>query len=449
MITIYFPLEKTSRLKYVAEHLFNHILGVDFTIISDKKELSNKDDILINYSEENLKRGIRIIPNGLLTEENLTPREELAVSEWKGLFVFFSNKKGDIPFDLFSAAFYLLTLYQEYFPTRLDKHGRFDHSESLLYKNEVLEVPVIDRWAYFLKEEIEKAGYKTADFTLRKYRTISTYDVDYPFLFRNKGWIKNIGGALKDLLNGDLDAIKNRALVQLHLKEDPYLKALTVINDVQTKLRKEYYLFVLLGDKGKYGVSTVYSPKRFYDYIKKLSAVTIGLHPSYESFRNLEMLMKEKMDLERILERKVNVSRQHFLRMRSPETFQELNLTGIQEDYSLAFAHAPGFRSGTAVPYFFYDIQKEEKSSLMIHPTIVMDSTFIYHMKLTPVQALEKIKKLADECKKSGGDFLSLWHNSNLAHSVRQNPWISVYLQSYKYAVSMEKESPCDEKCIT
>ena len=438
MITIYFPSETTNRLQYVSEHIFTNILGINFEIISNKEEFLNIQNPSINYSNEDLEHGLQIIPSGLLTEEGVNPKNDLSISNWNNLFCFFSNNKENIPFDLFSATFYLLSLYEEYFPKQLDKHERFPHTESFLFRNNLLETPIIDRWAYSLKEEFEKRGYKTDDFRLRKYQTISTYDIDHPFLYQNKGLIKNTGGAIKDLLKGNVSAIKNRVLVQFRLEKDPYTKALELIKEVQESLNKPYHFFILLGDKGKYGVTTIYSPKQFYDYIKDLPNATIGLHPSYNSFRNLKQLLKEKKELEEILGYSINTSRQHFLRIQNPETFQELILAEITEDFTLAFANAPGFRSGTAIPYYFYDIQKEEKTTLLLRPTVMMDSTFIFHQKLTPEQTLEKIKKLIDECKQSGGDYLSLWHNSNLAYSIQENPWIEVYKQSYEYAVSLE-----------
>jgi hypothetical protein len=117
-----------------------------------------------------------------------------------------------------------------------------------------------------------------------------------------------------------------------------------------------------------------------------------------------------------------------------------LNLAGFQEDFTLTFAQAPGFRSGTAVPHFFYDIEQEIETDLLIHPTIVMDSTFIFHRSVLPEKALQKMKNLIDACKKSGGDYVSLWHNSNLAGMEKENPWINVFIQSYEYALSLEND---------
>jgi hypothetical protein len=381
---------------------------------------------------------LQIVPHGLLTGKGARPAGGLNETEWKNVFCFFKQEKGDIPFDLFAASFYLLALYEEYIPARLDSHERFHHEESPAYRNGALETPLIDRWAYSLKEELENKGFDTTAFRLRKYRAVSTFDIDHPFLYRNKGWIKNTGGAIRDLLQGKMTKFMERLAVQLHLRPDPYFKALRWIDEIQRRFNRPYYLFVLVAGKSPYDRKTVYPQRRFYDYLRQLDLPITGSHPSYLTLRNLKRLMKEKVRLENILGRAVVHTRQHYLRMQTPETFQELLLAGFREDFTLSFAHAPGFRSGTAVPHPFYDLEREEETDLLIRPTILMDSTLIFHLKLTPDEALRKIKQLADACKLSGGDYLSLWHNSNLSGTEKNNPWINVFIQGYQYALSLE-----------
>ncbi|MDR0864377.1 MAG: hypothetical protein LBO74_05525, partial [Candidatus Symbiothrix sp.] len=301
MVTIYSSSGNTKRLDFVGRHLFAGILGTEFQITSDRAFYLAQTGPCINYSKENLNRGLQIFPQGILFETGIHPVKDLNVSEWKGLFCFFYDGKGDIPFDLFAAAFYLLTLYEEYFPVQLDEHGRFDHNESLLFRNGVLEIPVVDRWAYMLKEELGQ----TEDFRLRKYRAVSTYDIDHPFLYRYKGMIKNTGGLLRDLLKWNFKGIKDRVSVQLRLQEDPYLVAIQNIHTIQSQSHRPYYVFVLLGKRGKYGRTTFYSPKSYYRYLKNLDLVQIGLHPSYDTLRNLAALLSEKTQLEHILGQEV------------------------------------------------------------------------------------------------------------------------------------------------
>ena len=446
MLTIYSSAGNAKRLEFVSNHLFNEVLGTEFQIVADSAFYRQQTGTCINYSAEPLDHGLQIFPQGLLSESNIHPIQNLQIAQWNNLFCFFHNERGDIPFDLFAATFYLLSLYEEYFPTSLDEHGRFDPQNSLLFQNACLEIPIIDRWAYQLKETLENSGYSTAEFRLRKYRAISTYDIDFPFLYRYKGLIKSAGALLRDCLKQDFEAVKERLSVLLRRSEDPYMQAIRFIHSTEMQAERSYYLFVLLGKRGKLGRSAVYSPKDYYRYLKELSAVSIGLHPSYETYKSYkthktyQTLISEKNSLEKILQHPIAFSRQHFLRMLTPDTFQALLQAGIREDFTLAFANAPGFRSGTAVPHFFYDLQKEEATSLLLRPTVMMDSSLIINLKLSPEAALDKIKSLIDACKESGGDYLSLWHNSNIAGSPEKNPWIRVFIESHRYATFTEND---------
>ncbi|MDR0798345.1 MAG: polysaccharide deacetylase family protein, partial [Dysgonamonadaceae bacterium] len=434
MVYLFFSSENTSRLRYVAKHIFNRLLQVDFEIITQKEIFQKQSGICINYSNENLNHGLQIVPQGLLNEKGVRSIKNLEQSVWQGLFYFFKQTQGDIPFDLFSASFYLLTSYEEYYPEKLDSHQRFPLEESLLYRNGVLEIPVIDRWANLLKLELEKRGYDVSVFGERQFRTICTFDIDHPYLYRNKGFIKNTGGLIRDVLQSKFSEVMNRIFVQLHQKTDPYFQTILNIEKYFQQGNRSYYLFILTAGNNQYDRSTIYPVRRFYNYIKSLQLPIIGLHPSYYTLLNNKQLIKEKNKLERILQRKITVNRQHFLRMQLPETFRVLQAAGFQEDFTLTFAQASGFRSGTAVPYFFYDLERDKETSLEIHPTIMMDTTLIHHLKLTPDEAFEKIKKLIDACRQSGGDYVSLWHNSNLAGRPEENPWIDVFIRTSEYA---------------
>jgi len=441
MLFIYSPSENIQRLDYISRHLFNAILGIDFSIVGDKKTFLNQTGACINYSSEDISHGLQIVPHGLLFEKGVREIQDLNVAQWKGYFCFFRQIQGDIPFDLFAASFYLLTLYEEYFPKQLDEHGRFNPNESLAYRNGFLEVPLIDRWAYLLKDELKK-NYPDAKFKERKFSFVSTFDIDYPYMYLKKGLIRSIGGMMRDLLNRRFGKVALRIAVHLRIKPDPFMEALQWIDKVHKEAGKSYHLFVLMEDRGKYGRKTRYPLTAYYRYLKNLNPIAVGLHPSYNTYFNHRQLSIEKKRLQKALGKDgIVTSRQHFLRMHVPETFRLLEEAGFREDYTIAFAHAPGFRSGTAVRHYFYDVEKDTISELQLHPTIIMDACLITHLGLSPKETCEKIKHLVDECKQSGGEFVSLWHNSNLAGNKKNNPWINVFIESFHYAISLENDT--------
>jgi hypothetical protein len=441
MLFIYSPSENIQRLDYIATHIFNAILCIDFSIVHDKETFLRQTGTCINYSDEDLRHGLQIIPHSLLFEKGVREIPDMEVSQWNGYFCFFRQTQGDIPFDLFAASFYLLTLYEEFFPKLLDEHGRFSPNESLAYRNGFLEIPLIDRWAYALKEELIKK-YPDTKFKKRGFRFISTFDIDFPYLYLKKGLIKSIGGAMRDLLNRQFEKITSRIAVHLRMKPDPYMEAIQWIDRIHKEAGKSYYLFALMKDRGKYGRKTFYPLTTYYRYLKNLNSAIVGLHPSYDTYLNPGQLFLEKKRLEKALGKTgIITTRQHFLRMRVPETFRHLEAAGFQEDFTTAFARIPGFRSGTALPYYFYDVEKDTTGELLLHPTIIMDACLITHLGLRPEEALEKIKRLIDECKQSRGDFVSLWHNSNLSGNSNNNPWRNVFIEMFRCATSMKNDT--------
>jgi len=439
MVNIYFRGENTKRLNYVSQHIFENILGTTFRIVTEKEDFLQETGVCINYSNEAMGHGLQIIPKGLLSETGVRKISNLDKSEWKGYFCIFRQARGDIPFDLFSAVFYLLTSYEEYFLKRTDEHGRFDLNVSLLYRNNALEIPLIDRWAYGLKDELKKK-YPNFKCKLRGYRFISTFDIDYPFLYLYKGVTKTAGLIFRDIMRFDFKILKERLGVLFNSDPDPYMQTIEKIDNFHKKAGRTYHLFVLLGEIGKYGRSTTEHTLSYYNYLKSMEQVTIGSHPSYDTFSHPDLLIKEKKELEKILNKEVAGNRRHFLRMTCPKSFREAELAGFKEDFTLGFAKAPGFRSGTAIPYYFYDVENDQLSNLLIRPTIIMDSTLIGHLECSPGFALLKLKQLADECKKSGGDYLWLWHNSNLAGE-KNKLWNDVFIASFNYAVSLENDT--------
>ena len=99
MISIYTD-KFTNRLKYIADHIFNRILGQTVNIINKEEDLPTNPSVgLIVYSETlKVKGALHIVPNGLLFKKGV--REyDIDMSLWDGEKVFFCTQGGDVPFD--------------------------------------------------------------------------------------------------------------------------------------------------------------------------------------------------------------------------------------------------------------------------------------------------------------------------------------------------------------
>ena len=56
-----------------------------------------------------------------------------------------------------------------------------------------------------------------------------------------------------------------------------------------------------------------------------------------------------------------------------------------------------------------------------------MDTTLIHYMNLDPQHAEEVIIKLINETRKSGGLFVSLWHNTTLLNEPEWMGWRTLF----------------------
>jgi hypothetical protein len=139
----------------------------------------------------------------------------------------------------------------------------------------------------------------------------------------------------------------------------------------------------------------------------------------------LEKIEIEKKRLEDIIEKKVTSARCHFLRVKFPETYRAFIKVGITDDYTMIYASQSGFRTGLCTPYPWFDLEKNEITSLMIHPSTIMEGTLRDYNGYAPEYANSVIDNLLSEVKKQGGEFVSIWHNDSFIPS--QKEWIDLY----------------------
>ena len=158
----------------------------------------------------------------------------------------------------------------------------------------------------------------------------------------------------------------------------------------------------------------------------------VGIHPSYQSYLNDDVVAFEFKTLERVLEKQVCTSRQHFLRFTLPKSYQLLIKQGVTEEYSMGYAEVIGFRAGTCTPYPFYDLSKEQPTGLKVYPLIAMDVTLHNYMKLNVSDAIDRFAAIIQEVKNVNGTFISLWHNSSFSQLHGMQDWKPVFEQMLK-----------------
>lgn len=423
MVLIYSPVI-SPKLAYTTKLLFKGLLGVDYRLTNNRDVFLSANDARINYSNETISNSVAIKPNGFLNESTVAKTTPL-IGKWGETITLFADEGKEIPFDIFSAVFFLTSRYEEYTEPVRDLHGRFAAKQSFSYKNNFLQLPLVNIWANKLRQTLNS----TFNLNIEKaaYNYISTLDIDHVFYYKYKPLLRNILGGAKQLLTADFSnfAIRTRTLFS---GTDP--------NDIYNWLFAEHekhntqsLFFFLLGDKNlPYDPTPIFHNQEVKNIIQDIAKKsTIGIHPSYNSFNNIEVVQKEKQRLEDITGQLIKHSRQHYLRFSLPETYRVLAACGIENEYSMGYADHVGYRAGIASPFNWFDLEKNIETSLVVHPFEVMDVTLKNYMQQSIEQAKETILQLNRPVQENGGTFMSLWHNESLSDVGQWKNWREVY----------------------
>ena len=427
MILIYSE-ELNPRIEYVFNLIFVQILKSQVVFTTKSAEFRQAELPKINYSYEKFEDELYIKPHRLLHCKALIQPNIQPVWYEGEKYFFESSNDSSLPFDPFAASFYLVSRYEEYLEVEHGKYKRYPANESILYKYGLLKKPVVNIWANLLAGKL-KEKYPKLNFNSLPFQFRSTIDIDNAWAFSHKGFVRSAGSLLKALLNADKKEIQERLRVLSGKLKDPY-DTYDYLDNVFSGNEEKAVFFFLLGDYARYDKNIPHKNK----YIQKLIRQTadkysVGIHPSYSSSKKKRKrkVLTEKSRLERITGQPVNISRQHFLRLKFPRTYRRLIKAGINEDYSMGYASQTGFRAGICTPFYWYDLKKETATNLLLYPFQVMDVTLRDYMNLTPAKATEEILALMEEVKNAGGIFIGIWHNETVNDAGRWKGYRAVF----------------------
>lgn len=414
---IIFAQHITPRLQYIATTLF----GSHTIVTLDVHRFSNSSLQKINYSSTKFDAdSLWIKPYGLLEQKEIKP-QNIECFEWQNLPVFFKTS-GDISFDILSASFYLLSRYEEYFEGyKTDDYGNYHHENSIAYKNNFLHLPLINLWL----QQIEKKSKLNIQHATFKF--IPTYDVDIAFAYKHHSLLRNFGGFIKDVIYRR-GTFLERFNVLLNRKKDVY-----DVFDWLSNLHKQYqlkpiYFFLVAQHRSKFDKNAVRKSKGMIELIKETAkSNSIGIHPSYSSNSNEEVLKDEVDFLANTIKQKITKSRKHYLQLGFPNTYEILIKTGITEDYTMGYGTHNGFRASYCKPFYWYNLKEEKTTNLILHPFCYMDSNSIFEQQLTPQQAQEEMFFYYSTVKQVDGNFIFIMHNHFLAKQPQWQLWQAVY----------------------
>ena len=170
--------------------------------------------------------------------------------------------------------------------------------------------------------------------------------------------------------------------------------------------------------------------KKLSDIMKYLedNGWEVGLHGSFYSFNNYELLKKEKEELETVIGKKVFGIRQHNLNLKIPETWRIHERLGFLYDTTLGSNHYVGFRWGTCFPFHPYDEELKRFLKIIEIPMIIEDIVLFRYKDpwRTSLNIIEKVQRC-------GGVLTLLWHHA-VFNDLEFPGWGSLYERLVKHA---------------
>ena len=437
MITVYIPNNFIPERTYAVRTLLTHYCGVPVEIIEERgldayvlkwedKTIRIADEFFGKIPKGKSYLNKRYIPGKIIQTTSPGLEDVLVLYGKEHLEVTPNNIKCGI--DLFGGVFFMLTRWEETVGKKRDMHDRFPASESLLVKNGFILRPIVDEYSLLLRNWILAIGYLIPG-KLSSFKLIPTCDVDTPFYWRTKPAWKTLGGRLLKHWN-IFESVKDYAefkAVQSKGEKDPY-DTFDYLMTLAEKNGTRFQFNFLGGGKTKF---EGYYQIDDHDITSLMSDMksrghSIGVHPSYDAYKDLNMIKKEKKAVETNAEISISKSRQHYLRFAVPDTWKYLVEAGFAEDSTLGYAAEPGFRCGTCKPFPVFDIYQREQLPLIERPLLIMDVSFRMYKKLSIQESIALCEKIKTQVKKHNGDFVILWHNSSLSEIDGWEGWEEV-----------------------
>ncbi len=416
----------TPRVSYTFKQICKRILGLNVDLTSKIEPFIAHDGPKFSYGKQPLGKELYFRSADLLFEHGLNDLD-IQILDWEETKCFFQVKHENaaLPFDIFAATFYLLTRYEEYLPHMKDDLGRFPATKSIAYNNDFLQDPVVDIWAYKFKNAL-LVKYPDLKFEERSFEIMPIISVSETFAYQNKGLLRSIGGAFKDLWQLKLDKLTDRLKASTGLKKDPFNTFDFIINLQKKRKRKAKVLFGI-GDYSTYEKNIGYNHPKHRTLIKHIADyIDVGLKVSFEAICDLPVLKSEKHRIETIVNRRLKCVLCSFFKIKLPEAYRHFIELEIEEDYSMGYSGHSGFRAGTCKPFMFYDLDYEVQTPLVVYSFCFSGDGLKFELK-DEKSARHEILVYIEKIKKVNGLFIPVFSNTLFSDLQDQQFWKSIF----------------------
>lgn len=408
MVEIYVD-QISERLIYTLDFVFNE-RDLSYKLNNDYLSFKKSSLPKFVYSERHFDNILQMMPASILFDESI-----FIYNIDRSMFGAEECLSFNRITDPLASIFYLLSRMEEYESPKEDNHGRFSSKYSIQHEYNWLDKAMCDRWAvaflHFLSAELQIS----LEINVGQVSIRPTFDIDNVYAYKWKQGVRKFLSISKDKLNKNKIRQEERKQVLAGEMIDPY----DTYRYIESISERGYAInmFWLLGDFAKYDKNISHKDIRHQQLICRMAEKTIvGIHPSYKSDSFEVQIKDEKERLEKILDEKVTSTRQHFLKFKVRTTYPILVTLGFKHEFSMGYADQVGFRSGTARPHRWFNLNNNQLTDLMIHPFVYMDGTLNEYLKFSIDESKVVIWKLHSEISRFGGEFVCVWHNETIGN---------------------------------
>jgi len=330
--------------------------------------------------------------------------------------------------DILGTIFFFMSRFEEVALSDRDRHDRFPATASLAHRAGFLQRAIVDEYVDALWALLSQI-WPGLERRQRQGRIRVSCDVDYPFHPSANDLPALARAVVSDLRNGLQvgQAIGRGRNFLRHRRGDFTLDPNYTFDwymDVCERggYQAEFY-FIAGHSAGAIDGNYEVTDQPILDLIRAISqrGHTIGMHGSYNTYRDPKQIMVERARLQAACsslhaDTPINDNRQHFLRWAAQETADHLDAAGFDSDATGGFADRPGFRFGTSHPFAMWSWKQRAPLRIEQCPLVVMDASVFSpkYLGLHAQQGTDLILELRRTALERGGDFNILWHNSEL-----------------------------------
>lgn len=422
-----------EQIRYTFRTIFN-IMGMKFRIIDEIINFSN-EDIIINYSKKvcteknfiNIKKG-KLFSNKYLLEKSMPSLplkkyndiQVIYLGDSENPYVEFAEKSVITNIDIIESIFFLITRYEEvilFDKIKRDKCDRFPYYESLAYKENFINIPIVNEyieWVLLWIQHINPNYKKNIIWGNSEFAVCLTHDVDRPIKY-NYSLIDDF----KKLRYIDIENMRDifyHTLTNIDYKYDPF-NTFNYMRKVEKKYNFNSSFYFMSGGETRYDNNYQIDSLYIRNLMKELECdkCEIGYHYSFNSYDNYEMRTFEKKTLEKYVNKNIYGGRNHYLKFRVPESWRVSEKVNLLYDTTLGYNNKIGFRASICMPYRVFDIFENRELNLWEIPLIIMDGALKNGQGTNgfPNNTISEIITHIDMVKKYNGIFTLLWHNSS------------------------------------